>query len=100
MSSERIGSGKTLTGQSREIVYNVFNYFMHHHNKKMMVESLTSEVTGVSQRSVRQVVCEVHNQVIAAIKASTLQQSTSGEGDPPASKALLPQVTFRKIYST
>ncbi|CAG5009572.1 unnamed protein product [Parnassius apollo] len=55
----------------------------------------TSEAAGVSQRSVQRVVCEVRNQVIAAVKASTSQQSPSGEGDPPASKTLVPQVTFR-----
>ncbi|CAG5034640.1 unnamed protein product [Parnassius apollo] len=90
MSSERIGSGKTLTGQSREIVYNVFNYFMRHHNKKSdggdrLKKDLygwTSEATSVSQRSVQQVVCEVRNQVVAAVEASTSQQSTSGEGEP------------------
>ncbi|GBP44059.1 hypothetical protein EVAR_85213_1 [Eumeta japonica] len=103
MSSERIGSGKTLTGLSREIVYNVFNYFMHHNKKSgseyPLMEDLygvTSEATGVFQRSVQRIVCEVRNQVTAAVKAdATLQPSTSREGEPPASKILAHQITFR-----
>ena len=53
MSFERIGSGKTLTGQSREIVYNVFNHFMHHNKNcdgggRLMKDlyGLISEATG------------------------------------------------------
>lgn len=66
MSSERIGpADKTLTGQFREIVYNVFNYFLHRNKTSdggylLMKDlyGLTSEATGVSQRSVQRVVCE------------------------------------------
>jgi transposase len=101
MSSERIGSGKTLTGQSREIVYNVFNYFLHLNKKSdggypLMKDLyvLTSEATGVSQRSVQRVACEVRNQVTAAV-AATSQPSTSKEENPASSKILSHQVTFR-----
>lgn len=101
MSFKRIGSGQTLTGQSREIVFNVFTYFMNNNKNsdggdRLMknVYGLTSEATGISQKSVRRVVCEVRSQVTAAV--STSQPSTSREEEPPEFKTLLPvQVTFR-----
>lgn len=57
---------------------------------------MTSEATGVSQRSVQRIVCEVRNQVTASVKASTSQPSTSKDGEALASNTLAPvQITFR-----
>ncbi|XP_077295679.1 uncharacterized protein LOC143917924 [Arctopsyche grandis] len=75
MLCNKIGSGKTLTGQSREIVYNVFNYFMHRivnsesDERNSFMKNLyasTAEATGVSKRCVQRIVCEVRNQFVVA----------------------------------
>lgn len=55
------GPDKTLTGQSRKIVFNIFNYFTCSNNSDggARMKDLYGLTSGVSKRIVQRVVSEV-----------------------------------------
>lgn len=112
-STSRIGHGKTLSGQSREIVFNVFRYFMQNLKKSGQpldvgeLYEITVTATGVSSSTIKRVFNTVREQCLRCtniqckchnINEDTALGTTSEVILPPST--LPPSTSNENIFST